>query len=334
MSDLGTRFRPVHVRGHRCVSEREAARRSTRLLPGLAVAFFLLALAVPSPAGAASRESPFPPGEYVGAETCAACHDASVATFAHTTHAKVLNETNGRTELARRGCEACHGPGKAHVDAGGGKGIGDLVTFRRESPETARREQAVCLTCHEKGRRVHWAGSVHDQPDVGCTSCHTLMQKVSGQALLAKPAVTDLCGTCHIVKRAQTFRNAHMPVREGKMTCTSCHNPHGTVTKALLPTDSPNDTCYSCHANKRGPFLWEHPPVSENCMNCHDPHGSVRERMLRLSLPRLCQACHVETLHPTEARLPTNKFVIGRACAQCHVNLHGSNHPSGFAFTR
>jgi hypothetical protein len=26
--------------------------------------------------------------------------------------------------------------------------------------------------------------------------------------------------------------------------------------------------------------------------------------------------------------------VISRACAQCHANIHGSNHPSGFAFTR
>jgi hypothetical protein len=56
--------------------------------------------------------------------------------------------------------------------------------------------------------------------------------------------------------------------------------------------------------------------------------------MLKLSLPRLCQQCHVETRHPTEARLPTNKLVISRACAQCHANIHGSNHPSGFAFTR
>jgi DmsE family decaheme c-type cytochrome len=130
------------------------------------------------------------------------------------------------------------------------------------------------------------------------------------------------------------YRNAHMPVREGAMECSSCHAVHGSVTTALLNHDTINDGCYSCHAEKRGPFLWEHAPVNENCLDCHDPHGSIRQAMLRLNPPRLCQQCHIETLHPTEARLPTSKFAIGRSCMNCHSNVHGSNHPSGFGFTR
>ena len=90
-----------------------------------------------------------------------------------------------------------------------------------------------------------------------------------------------------------------MPVREGKMTCTSCHNPHGTVTPALLKENSLNDTCFTCHAEKRGPFLWNHPPVLESCANCHDPHGSNHEHMLKLAKPRLCQQCHCGVRHPT-----------------------------------
>jgi DmsE family decaheme c-type cytochrome len=129
-----------------------------------------------------------------------------------------------------------------------------------------------------------------------------------------------------------------MPLREGKMTCSSCHNPHGTVTPALLKENSTNETCYACHAEKRGPFLWEHPPVTENCTNCHDPHGSNHERMLKVAKPRLCQQCHIETLHPTRPfgrdTAASLKFVLGRSCSNCHVNIHGSNHPSGSAFTR
>ncbi len=295
----------------------------------LAVSFL-----APTAAAAAQQESPSAPTEYAGTDVCLTCHEQVQHAFARTTHAKVFTEKNARTPLMLRGCEACHGPGKAHAEAGGDKGVGNLVTFRRETPEATARENAVCLTCHEKGRRVYWQGSPHEGRDIGCTSCHVVMRRASDRALLARAEETDVCAQCHLVRRSQTFRNAHMPLREGKMTCTSCHNPHGTVTKALLPTDSPNDTCYRCHAEKRGPFLWEHAPVSENCLNCHDPHGTVRDKMLKLSLPRLCQQCHVETLHPTEARLPTNKFVIGRACVQCHANIHGSNHPSGFAFTR
>ncbi|HEV8663176.1 MAG TPA: DmsE family decaheme c-type cytochrome [Candidatus Methylomirabilis sp.] len=301
--------------------------------PGLRASLLLLGLlflSLPSVAAA----QPQAPNGYVGSDTCLTCHEPLKDAFAKTMHAKVFTEQNARTPLMLRGCEACHGPGKAHVEAGGGKGVGGLTTFRRETAEAVEKENAVCLTCHEKGKRLYWQGSPHEGRDVGCTSCHQVMQRTSEKALLAKASEIDTCAQCHLTRRSQTFRNAHMPLREGKMTCTSCHNPHGTVSKALLPVDSPNDNCYRCHADKRGPFLWEHAPVAENCMNCHDPHGGVRDKMLKLSPPRVCQQCHVESRHPTEARLPTNKFVIGRACLQCHQNIHGSNHPSGFAFTR
>jgi len=121
------------------------------------------------------------------------------------------------------------------------------------------------------------------------------------------------------------------------MTCTSCHNPHGTVTPSLLKEVSLNNTCFNCHAEKRGPFLWTHPPVSENCANCHDPHGSNHESMLKVAKPRLCQQCHIETRHPTNPYgrdTGSLKYVMGRSCVSCHANIHGSNHPSGFAFTR
>jgi len=133
------------------------------------------------------------------------------------------------------------------------------------------------------------------------------------------------------------MRSSHMPLREGKMTCTSCHEPHGSVTPALLRENSANDTCYRCHAEKRGPFLWVHPPVSESCQNCHDPHGSNHESMLKLAKPRLCQQCHIEAGHPTNPLgRNTNSltFVLGRSCVSCHANIHGSNHPAGFVFTR
>jgi DmsE family decaheme c-type cytochrome len=107
---------------------------------------------------------------------------------------------------------------------------------------------------------------------------------------------------------------------------------------SLLKEPSLNDSCFTCHAEKRGPFLWEHAPVTESCATCHDPHGSNHERMLKAPKPRLCQQCHVETRHPTRPygkETGSNmKYVFARGCVNCHVNIHGSNHPSGFAFTR
>jgi DmsE family decaheme c-type cytochrome len=118
------------------------------------------------------------------------------------------------------------------------------------------------------------------------------------------------------------------------MTCTDCHNPHGTVTPALLIENSVNENCYKCHADKRGPFLWEHPPVLENCLSCHDAHGSVHDNMLTVKEPRLCQQCHIDIRHPTEPFSATSRFVFNRSCTNCHSQVHGSNHPSGVMLQR
>jgi DmsE family decaheme c-type cytochrome len=273
---------------------------------------------------------------YVGAETCQGCHEEAFTKFASTKMGRLFLH-HPRNDLERAACENCHGPGKAHVEAGGGKGVGGMITFRKNDPTPLETRNGVCVQCHQRGPHLLWPGSAHEVRDVACTNCHKVMENITAQSQLARETEMETCGQCHIEKRAQQMRVSHMPLREGKMTCTSCHNPHGSVATKLLKENSPNDTCYRCHAEKRGPFLWEHPPVTESCTNCHDPHGSNHENMLKVAKPRLCQQCHVETRHPTRpygTDTPSLKFVLGRSCSMCHVNIHGSNHPSGFAFTR
>lgn len=276
------------------------------------------------------------PSGYAGAETCRGCHEEQFEKFQRTKMGRLFlrHPRNMRERLA---CETCHGPGKAHVEAGGGKGVGGMVTFAKNDTTPVEKRNATCLGCHERGARLFWQGSAHESRDVACTNCHRIMEPVSLRSQLARETVIETCGQCHTQKRAQLMRSSHMPLREGKMTCTSCHNPHGTVTPKLLRENSTNETCYRCHAEKRGPFLWPHPPVAENCANCHDPHGSNHEKMLKLAKPRLCNQCHVESRHPTEPRsraFSQGRFVYGRSCTDCHANIHGSNHPSGNAFKR
>jgi DmsE family decaheme c-type cytochrome len=133
-----------------------------------------------------------------------------------------------------------------------------------------------------------------------------------------------------------------MPLLEGKISCVDCHNPHGSTTPPLLKANSVNETCYNCHAEKRGPFLYEHAPVRDNCVNCHSPHGSNNEKLLVVARPILCQQCHEQNGHLTElmtrggiANGPRpDPRVIGRACNNCHSQIHGSNSPSGSRFER
>jgi DmsE family decaheme c-type cytochrome len=127
---------------------------------------------------------------------------------------------------------------------------------------------------------------------------------------------------------------SHMPLREGLMTCTDCHNPHGGPYQKQLRAAMVNEVCYRCHAEKRGPFLWMHAPVAMNCINCHVPHGSVNQHMLVINMPVLCQRCHIGTSHPSQPHRRGQIFVINQQCANCHSQIHGSNSPGGRYFTR
>jgi len=260
---------------------------------------------------------------FVGEKVCMTCHATHAAEFSKTLMGRI-----GKTQPGKFACENCHGAGSAHVKAGGGRGVGGIISFRSEDlSRTVEENNGICLACHEKGDRTYWRGSTHETRAVACTSCHTIMKTVSPKFQLRTVTEADTCFQCHKDKRAQMARSSHMPLREGKMTCTNCHQPHGTATQGLLREASINDTCYKCHAEKRGPFLFEHAPVRENCLNCHDAHGSINEYLLKVSRPRLCAECHGFGHGLTSGPLAVQ--TIGRSCQNCHTKVHGTNSPAG-----
>ena len=287
--------------------------------------------AKPAPAPPAQSQ-PAPTG-YVGSDTCTVCHDQE-ETLKGTKHAQALNP---KSPAAQHGCESCHGPGQAHVDD---NDKGHILKFTKATPAQA---SAACLNCHSAGPHAGWSGSKHEARNLTCTTCHSVHHPVSEARQLVKATETQLCATCHRVQVAKTERAvAHMPVREGKMTCSSCHNPHGSISnvKALRTGSSVPELCVSCHTEMRGPVLWEHVPVRENCATCHDPHGSSNDRMLVVRQPMLCQRCHAALKHPStlydkdEITTKKSNRMFGRSCVNCHSNIHGSNHPSGQYFMR
>jgi DmsE family decaheme c-type cytochrome len=265
---------------------------------------------------------------YVGSKVCATCHVVHVENFSVTLMGRLFKQ--GKLQ-----CETCHGPGSAHAKAGGGRGVGGIISFRADdAARTPEENNAICLRCHERGARTYWTGSTHETQRVACTDCHTIMRAVSRNKQLKTAFQPDTCFQCHKDRRAQMFRSAHMPMREGKVVCTDCHNPHGSFTEALLKEDSVNDTCYKCHAEKRGPFLFEHEPVRQNCLTCHNAHGSVKnEYSLLMSRPRLCFECH-GTGHTGQGSGPFSQYTMGRACQNCHTEVHGSNSPAGVLLHR
>ena len=331
--------------------ERSAGRRAIGLIVALLMAIWATVVAartspapraapaaVPAQQAPGGSASPLPlaPAQataaLVGSDTCLGCHDGLQKGYTDTAHGR---SEHPRSPAANQGCESCHGPGSAHVDDP--SVAGSIIAFTRVEPAEASQ---ACLTCHARGEHALWDGSVHDVRDLSCVSCHSVHAFKSERAQLRTATERETCATCHRDKIAKLDRSGHMPVREGKMECSTCHDPHGsTNVKNLRVGNYVNESCVSCHTEKRGPFLFEHAAGRESCVSCHDPHGSSNDRMLVAKLPMLCQRCHVHTRHPGTmydqvAVNNRSNRIIGRACVNCHQQIHGTNHPSGVVFVR
>lgn len=268
---------------------------------------------------------------YTGTAKCVRCHAKQAKPYFNGPHGK---DWISRAPASDLGCETCHGPGLAHDKDPGAKG---LVAMPPKM--TPREATDLCLRCHDR-QHAGWAGSQHDSRNLSCVSCHTMHKPKRERGLLKAETISETCGACHREKSARLQRSSHMPMREGKMECSTCHDAHGSTNVRMLRAGNTiNESCQSCHAEKRGPFLWEHAPVAEKCTTCHDAHGSFNNRMLVAKDPMLCQRCHIATRHPATpydraALLTSNNRLISRGCINCHQLVHGSNHPSGEFFQR
>jgi DmsE family decaheme c-type cytochrome len=297
-----------------------------------------------------------PPGTYTtnAVQTCLRqCHDKTPVTLILQTPHAVKGDA--RTPFAQHQCETCHGASPEHVAVSGNP---VSVVFKGPKASPVAERNARCLTCHEAGLRTHWSGSQHESRGIACNDCHNI--HATDQKVLRKATQADVCFTCHKTQRAQTRRVSTHPLAltslasTAKMACSDCHNPHGSPGPRMLVKSSVNETCFTCHAEKRGPFLWEHAPVADDCTNCHTPHGSSNAPLLKARAPWLCQECHSGD-HGAQVNSGANLAVGGvttlngvqqpgaatpraqasaRACLNCHVLVHGSNHPAGAKFQR
>lgn len=263
---------------------------------------------------------------------CLICHFFEEKDLLHTRHGV---SGDPRTPWGNgAACEACHGKSEDHAKDFKAK---PTVVFNKALPAVER--EAPCLACHAGGERIHWAGAGHARNGIACDDCHKSHKPVD-PAMVASTSA-GVCFDCHQDKRAASLKASTHPVRTGWMPCSSCHNPHGSPGEADLVKTKVNDTCFTCHADKRGPHLWPHAPASESCANCHDAHGTNNPPLLMTRMPFLCKQCHLTPMHGSSlnsgANLPpavAGASMLGASCANCHVKVHGSNHPSGARLTR
>lgn len=272
---------------------------------------------------------------------CESCHEDYVKAFDKTNIARSF-----RFNPPKQGnvCEVCHGPSSKHLKEAEQLqktpgGIATIVSYTPKSPLTPQQRSKACLQCHEGtrrmegGLRMEWHSGLHNASDVTCNSCHYVMERRSDKSLFIYEDAKTACYKCHPDRKSHNLKASHMPIKEGKIDCNNCHNPHSSSPK-MLKASSTNEMCYSCHAEKRGPFLWEHAVVRENCVNCHDPHGSNNPGLLNAKGPFLCTRCHQYGGHVNLPRYNRSSQPYGQGCINCHTRIHGSNHPSGAKLTR
>lgn len=301
-------------------------------------------------APAAAAEAPAD-RSLTGDAVCTHCHDQAERKPVLSIY---LTRHGVKGDRRTPGCQSCHGASLAHVRNEKDEETRPPVdvSFQRGDRAPAAQQIGTCLDCHRNGQRSHWDGSAHEGSGVVCSNCHAV--HVRDDRVLTRASQSGVCYACHKAERAQTHRISSHPLAAGRMGCSDCHNPHGSTGPVLMRTGSVNETCTSCHAEKRGPFLWEHQPVTENCTNCHTPHGSNITPLLKVRTPFLCQSCHsgdhagqinmgnnlgggsLTTVNGTvpPANAPGRAQLAARNCQNCHIQTHGSNHPAGAKLTR
>jgi DmsE family decaheme c-type cytochrome len=291
---------------------------------------------------------------YAEQQSCVGCHEEATVAMTGNVHLRLA-----KSDLlgAQQGCQACHGPASLHI------ADGDTAKIINPAKLHSDQSAAICAKCHSSGKLIDWSHSSHALAEVGCDDCHVFHAAEKPAKANLKKAEPELCYGCHQEEMAKANFPSHHPIKEGKMTCSSCHNPHG----AELSDEGKNALCFECHARYQGPFVFEHSPVQEDCGICHDPHGTVADNLLKQNEPFLCLQCHESHFHAmriggtnTSSNLafdanklvtePANTTTIaasgaginftnshgqegwakafGTKCTVCHSVVHGSDLPS------
>ncbi len=199
------------------------------------------------------------------------------------------------------GCERCHGPGKAHVEfyhshKAGQKTDGPKMIVNPVKLDPAYRD-SVCFQCHlQGGKRVLRYGRTEWDFRPGDHLNDIWVVFVQSVTEVDKTGMTEAVSQASQYIRSRCYQESN-----GRMTCTSCHDPHRLV--------EPNERvewyrarCAECH-NDGG----THCPIpvedrekenDNSCIACHMPALSASD------VPHLAQTDHRVLRDPAAVGAP------------------------------
>jgi DmsE family decaheme c-type cytochrome len=278
--------------------------------------------------------------DYIGTDNClSACHfhDQKKNDLRASTMGFQLSSKSGMPLVD---CESCHGPGslavagitpeKVEMDEKAGKQTAcNNETLIKLKDLPAQAKSLMCLKCHTANAefKLHnWNAGIHNISDVSCSDCHNIH---AGPDLTVRQRdMENMCEKCHQEVKAEFSLPSHHPIHEKKIFCTGCHEPHGSTNDYLLKGLTAKETCTQCHAEKEGPFIYEHAENMEDCGTCHSPHGSVNNYLLNVRVPFLCLQCHAGHRTSGASTAENSKGAYYTRCTDCHSPIHGTDLPS------
>jgi len=233
--------------------------------------------------------------------TCDGCHSVD-----YNIHTRQVAEWNV-------GCERCHGPGSAHVEHATRGNI--LNPGRMDSVHASD----TCIQCHSQGRPLTnpIEGKYYDWPvgyHVGLNLSDYWQLEDHKLGELTFTHFPD--GTAHKNRMQGNDFVQSVMYRRG-VTCSDCHDAHGTKNYAQLRKPA-SEICLDCH----GPGSRNGPREATLDEHTHHKDGSAGSA---------CVACHMPKI---EAEIPgvfvsahtfafitpamTDKYKIPNPCTSCH----------------
>jgi len=151
----------------------------------------------------------------------------------HTTQAKI--EHNQLVNLIPHvGCENCHGPGGDHVAALQAGRTGPNVSIAHRWPSASEELRT-------------------------CGACHRLPESLKASELVRSSRVLPR------FQPAGLMQSLCYTKSKGTLRCTTCHDPHGKVSRDLGRYEQ---VCRDCH---RQQSVAACPQETEHCVKCHMP---------------------------------------------------------------
>lgn len=210
------------------------------------------------------------------AKDCMGCHSTGY-TIAYSPY---YGEWVGAYNDINTSCERCHGPGQAHVSAGGGKDT--ILNPGNPADGTYEERMRVCGSCHTRGVSIDLIG---DEPteypwsltEGGWTPFADLAPMFDPVDYTSSAFWALTNGFSYVKKHRQQYldflQSAHYA--SGMVACWTCHNVHEPEPQIdpiqSLTEDEAKTRCIGCHSDKNTQAHYKHAGNGPNtwCASCH-----------------------------------------------------------------